>query len=364
MFGSTVLEVAISLVLIYILLSLMCSACTEWVAKRLSLRATTLEAGLRSLLSDPQGEEIAKSVYSHPLIKGLVPPMRYMTPQGRSLPNLIVSLITRLARHPQQQTSMIGPSYIPARTFALALMDVVAPVHQNDSHSLDQLRQSISTLQNLELRQSLLTLIDDAQGDSIRARQNIEQWFDDAMTRVSGWYKRDIQRFTFFFALVVTLVLNTDTLVIANTFWRDDATRAAAVAYAQQVVNQTQSTSSTPQSTTDDTVKRVAEVQQNLQGLGLPLGWRADADRASTLLASSEAGVGLLTWAAAKVAGLWLTTLAVSMGAPFWFDVLNKLVSLRSSGKPPTQSIRVRRTHVTEVSSPAAANGVVSVVSQ
>jgi hypothetical protein len=35
-----------------------------------------------------------------------------------------------------------------------------------------------------------------------------------------------------------------------------------------------------------------------------------------------------------------LTAVAVSLGAPFWFDVLNKFIAFRSSGKPPEKTIR------------------------
>jgi hypothetical protein len=36
-----------------------------------------------------------------------------------------------------------------------------------------------------------------------------------------------------------------------------------------------------------------------------------------------------------KVLGILLTSAAVALGAPFWFDALSKLGSLRSSGPPP-----------------------------
>jgi hypothetical protein len=36
-----------------------------------------------------------------------------------------------------------------------------------------------------------------------------------------------------------------------------------------------------------------------------------------------------------KILGLLVTVLAISLGAPFWFDLLNRLVNLRSTGKPP-----------------------------
>jgi hypothetical protein len=68
--------------------------------------------------------------------------------------------------------------------------------------------------------------------------------------------------------------------------------------------------------------------------LGLPVGWDAAAKSEWTdwytpwKWAWSQYGTAL-GWA--------LTALLVMLGAPFWFDVLTKLASLRSTGnKPPS----------------------------
>ena len=39
-----------------------------------------------------------------------------------------------------------------------------------------------------------------------------------------------------------------------------------------------------------------------------------------------------------KLVGLTLTAVAISFGAPFWFDTLSKLGRLRSGGAPPPAS--------------------------
>ena len=98
MFGSEILEVAIGLVLVYLVLALICSALSEWIARILALRASTLEDGIRNLLEDPEGNHLAKKIYDHPLVKGL-------SKKG--------------------WINKARPSNIPARTFALALFDTV-----------------------------------------------------------------------------------------------------------------------------------------------------------------------------------------------------------------------------------------------
>jgi hypothetical protein len=39
-----------------------------------------------------------------------------------------------------------------------------------------------------------------------------------------------------------------------------------------------------------------------------------------------------------KIGGLLVTMIALSQGAPFWFDLLQKLVNLRLAGSSPAES--------------------------
>ena len=56
----------------------------------------------------------------------------------------------------------------------------------------------------------------------------------------------------------------------------------------------------------------------------------------------------------ASVALGWLiTAFAVSMGAPFWFDLLNKFVNIRASGKAPEEEPKAPK----EVPAPKEAGG-------
>jgi hypothetical protein len=110
MFGSQVLEVAIGLVLVYLLLSFICSSVREAIEAWQKTRAVDLEHGIRELLQDRDGRGLAKELYNHPLIYGLF--------KGEYDPAKIVK-----GRMPNRSDL---PSYIPARNFAAALMDIVA----------------------------------------------------------------------------------------------------------------------------------------------------------------------------------------------------------------------------------------------
>ncbi len=295
MFGSMALEMAISLSLLYLLLGLMCSVLNEWVAGLLNMRANNLWDGVRNLLYDLEGTGPAKQLYNHPLIKNLAKPGKI-------------------------------PSYVPSRTFALALFDLVAPAHDSTkTKTLQDIRNAVATLPNEQVKGALVTLIDEAEGDLKKARENVERWYDDAMDRVSGWYKRKTQVFILVWALAVTLSVNADTILIANTLARDATLRASLVAMAEGTAKEPLSQDA------KETTGRVQQMSAEIKKLGLPIGWSREFDDPKSI--PSGGGGGPL-----KGIGLVLTTIAVSLGAPFWFDVLNKLVNIRSVGKQPERS--------------------------
>ncbi|MCP9447653.1 MAG: hypothetical protein NNA22_08800 [Nitrospira sp.] len=295
MFGSQALEIALSLSLIYLQLSLVCSVLNEWMAGFLNMRAKNLWEGVRNLLYDAEGSGLARQLYDHPLVKHL----------GRA---------GRL------------PSYIPSRVFAMALFDVVAPLEESSkTQTLTAVRASVAALSNEPVKRVLLNLIDEAGDDLKRARENVERWYDDAMDRVSGWYKKRAQSLIFVWALAVTLAVNADTILIVNTLTHDATMRASLVAIAEAKAKEALPPDA------QQTAELIEQMSAETKKLGFPIGWT----REPGLPTSFPEEVG--AWAL-KVVGLFLTTGAVSLGAPFWFDVLNKLVNIRSVGKKPERS--------------------------
>jgi hypothetical protein len=126
MFGSQILEVAIGIVFVYLMLSLICSAFNELIARMSALRSGTLETGIRNLLSgkSPSGRELTDIFYEHHLIRGLYK-------QG-----WFDKLLGRKGR----------PSYIPSRTFALALFDIFAPTDAAGPKTLSDVRNAVVNL--------------------------------------------------------------------------------------------------------------------------------------------------------------------------------------------------------------------------
>ena len=324
MFGSRILDVAVGLILVFFLVSVICSTIREGLEAWLKSRAAFLEQGIRELLHDEPAVGLARSIYTHPLIYSLY--------AGRYTPGASRHRPFALARG----TGL--PSYIPSRNFALALLDLAArgPVGQGSGASaaspvlsLAEVRANVVNLENAHVQRVLLTAIDTAQGDLDRAVANIGAWFDSGMDRVSGAYKRGTQNVVFAIALVVTVLLNVNTITIADYLYRNDAARAAVVERAEAAVRD-----STPLTGADSARYRRARAE--LRALELPIGW--DIGWGAPRQKPHPLAVGFWNDFLAPVFGLLITAFAASLGAPFWFDVLNKVMVIRSTVKPREKS--------------------------
>lgn len=299
MFGSEILEVAVGMVFIYLLLSLICSAVNELIERQLKNRAKDLECGLRELLNDPKGTDLVKKLYGHGMISGLF--KGDYDPQG-SKRNL--------------------PSYIPARNFAMALLNIIDP-EESGSAGLDPVRKAVGEIQNSQVKSALASMVNDAAGDLGKFRTNLESWFNSSMDRVSGWYKRRSQLIIFSSGLVIALLLNVNSVTVANDLWLHKAQRDTLVSAAQGYLNRHPA----PDASNHPDPGLQADVD-NLRNYGLPTGWR-DVPK-SDLLDVRFLAISLLGWL--------ITACAVSLGAPFWFDLLNKFIVVRSTVKPNEKS--------------------------
>ena len=301
LFGSTTLDVAIGLIFVYLLLAIICTTINEWVAGMLKTRSGTLKSAIIQLLdgqavhpNDPTASFL-QQFYAHPLIAGMNQP-------GKTDSH---------------------PAYIPARTFATVVMDI-ATRQRPGVITFTDLVTGINLLPPGDVKKTLLALIQNANNNLEQAQKNIEAWFNDTMDRASGWYKRRTQVWTVVFAGVLVLCANADTLQIARTLWTDPTMRAqivedakARAAAGQEVVQYQASDQTAPP----------AASQADLGLLGRMLGWSEQS------LPSDVSG-----WAD-HILGWILTIVAVSLGAPFWFDLLNKFMRVRNGGDAPEETV-------------------------
>ena len=220
-------------------------------------------------------------------------------------------------------------------------------------HPLGSLQKGIEVLPSGYTKQSLLALLDTTKremalvpeelrnGDYAveKLRANLESWFNNGMDRFAGWYKRWTVQVSLIVAAVVVISVNADTLMLANKLARDSALRAGIVTAAD----------STTQAMAGDFNKVQAARKELLvesEKLNLPLGWidpQVDGKVDPFAVERFPNSFGGWLW---KALGLLVSVLAVSLGAPFWFDTLSSFMNLRGAGKvPPTNQ------------SPSTANG-------
>lgn len=339
MFNSQVLEIAIGLIFVYLIASMLASTVREIIESALKTRAVQLERGLRLLLDDPSGRQTLTALFSHPqlfgLFDGVYDPARLTRNWRfwrRDTTTRNGGILSAHARRLPFGSSL--PSYIPSRNFALALLDLLArhgspapATGANGAPALETLLAHANALTPGRLRDALLVALNEAQGDFDRARTSLEAWFDSNMDRVSGWYKRESQVILLLIGLLTAVAFDLDTLRITRELANNNTVRAQVVLQAAAL---NAKGSDGQQALQGDTTALAAAHK----GLGDLVGWDG---RTCTVDGQHASGLACLGTAIAfwRALGGWLlTAVAISLGAPFWFDLLNKVMVVRATVKP------------------------------
>ena len=321
------LDVLIGLFLIYTVLSLVCSGLNEVVSSLLALRARTLKVGLTKLLNDPNAR-LVEALYAHPLIKSL------------RRDKLVVL----------NRSHSDGPSAIPPTDFVDALLDTLAPGGQGRTAADVILAVQGSGALEADTKKLLVALAEGTGGDFAQLRARWIDWYDDSTAALSRWYGRQMQFVAIGLAFLVTVALNVNTVALVDGLSGDLKLRSALVTAAATFVESRSieggavvakgptpapTPSTIPASATppadDPEIERVRRAirttQEAIDLIPLPLGWPSDPERSlpALVVRAARSRSTLLGWL--------LSTIALSMGAPFWFDLLNRAVGFRQPGK-------------------------------
>jgi hypothetical protein len=295
------LEVALGLAFVFFLLSLIVSAGTEAIAWAAKWRARTLVKGVKGLLGD---DEVSEEVLCHPLVQSDV-----TTPVEKR-----------------------RPSYVSPRNFSGAMLEILdrkGSAAAGSEPRIKRVKKGIETVDasSPALGTQLKALYDDLEGkDGATFRKSLEHWFDDGMDRVSGWYKRWSQAVAIVIALAVAIGLNVDAVRVAERLGEEPAVRQSVVTQAQAAVEEP---------------GKPANGQAKQGGEPTPIEAGEEAEHAYGKLAALELPI---LWSGANdhvdlevVVGWLITAIAISLGAPFWFDALGKLAHLKTTGKKPEE---------------------------
>lgn len=274
MLGSTVLEVAIGLTFCYGTVALIVSTLQEALAAAFRLRANTLLAGVKTMLNDPRFDGLARAVYLHPLVNPHTD-----------------------GTQPDERDMRTRPSYIEPAHFAIALVDSLwkAP------GDFAQLGNAIETIPDPQVRQVMRGLYRRAR-DLQQFQDMLAGWFDNAMARMSGTYKRRQMLISLLLALLLAILFNIDSIHLFRTLWQQPAL-AAHLHDAPGALD--------------------PAVFDAL--MALPIGWTRFPPVPNADFALQVAG--------------WIVTASTALfGAPFWFDLMQRVVRMRSTGTRPEET--------------------------
>jgi hypothetical protein len=369
MFQNAAIDVAIALVLMYLMLSLLCTVINEFIATKLRLRAKSLASALEQLLDN---DKLRATFYRHGLIvtnkcAAAIGPQsiwsgitRIASTTARAITTGAGTSHTSNANASDTGTSAVSPvlppapvagkkeapaphenhpTYLSSRSVALALIGSLDPT--KPLPEIKDIQDAVEKLPASRIRDTLLSSLTEAGGDLDKLRTSIATWFDDSMERLSGAYKRQLKWISMLVGLIVTVVFNADSFNVATTLWGDQASRASVIAIATKVA---QESAQTPESI-DATKLNEALTKTENTLRSLPIGWNCVGNPTTAAASATPNQMTLGYWECVKtklptvtliqVLGWTLTAIALSLGAPFWFDLLQKFVNIRGAGGKP-----------------------------
>ncbi|MBA4712280.1 MULTISPECIES: hypothetical protein [Citrobacter] len=291
MFGLETLDILIGMMTVYFIFGIACTAIVEAISAWTRIRSQNLDVALNEFLSGDlsQNQQFITQFFEHPLIQSLS-----KGNQGR-------------------------PSYIPPDIFAQVVEALVV-----SKSAMATLSAGVNAMpgnaKNNRIKGILETVVAQTGNNAATFRNAVAKQFDAVMDRASGWYKRKMQTITLIVATVLVLGGNIDSLNLATVLASNPDVREKMVAIAQQEVNEAKNQAQ------DKERIAIAKGKYNhaidvMQSAGFELGWKGWPQ-------------GVAEWLA-KVVGLLVTIFAVSLGGPFWFDILQRVMQVRSTGPKP-----------------------------
>ena len=333
------IDVAIGMAFLYLLLTFVTSAIVELVSNVRNWRSQILYAAMGKMLSGNSTLNVG-ALYGHSLVQSLA---------TNSSGHTWMDLLEHGGwRPPAKCQSPVA--YIPAAVFSAVVLESIrrsgpkrASLSPDDEvKAIVQWLDKEASPHRSKTADALHTVIENAvatQGYSVQAvKLAIEKWFNDTMDRTSGWYKRRTRSLLLVIGLVASLVGNIDSIAVAKWLWQGDTARQAVVFAVADYVKTHPTLPVQPGSAASDSnvqpnmlasIKQIAEVDNKVIELGYPIGVERLVEKFS-----GKGGFDGF-WFLQYLLGCFISAVAISMGSPFWFDAMQNLLKMRSSGPKP-----------------------------
>jgi hypothetical protein len=350
---SSFVDVAIGLILMFLVLSLICTTINELIATQLKWRAQSLSQAITQLIDNPQ---LRDAFYNH----GLIANAKVASRGGEPAPGASAAAQNAVPvdAGPAQNASPVKgketepggqpkdrehPSYLDGHTFAMALLDSLSGTNQGKGAdslttkkfpTVDDIQKIIGDLPDSNIRDVLLANLASGQKDISDIRDRLANWFDTAMDRLSGDYKRSLKNLSLAVGIAIAVVFNADSVSVSRALWKDEALRGSIVNAAGKIVSDRGSAECKETDPGKQSACLVGELKTEQEQLRpFPIGWSHDA---LTEICKGRGWDGI--WLVVmKIFGLLFTGIALSLGAPFWFDLLQKFMNIRGTGAKPQE---------------------------
>lgn len=316
MLDSPIIDIAIGLSFLYFLLGLATSSLNELIQSWLKSRSKVLHNAIINFL-DRDWDEIGKKVIESPYVRSL-------------------------SKSPDKL-----PSYIPSSSFAQSIIDVIKG-GEDLPKTIPEIRKQIKNNPIIkgDAQIWLLGLLDQSYDKLQNFYSKLEEAYNDAMDRVSGWYGRKAKRTILILGIIISVLLNVDTIDITKTLWKNKAaakTFSAIVANSMERIEKSDSDfeisdedGNVLYSIKNKSSENLNRIVAEIGNLPIPLGWNSTG---LNFFCEPKWGWVLLS----KIIGWGITSMAIFLGAPFWFDLLSKIVNLRGSGAKPKVELPVEK---------------------
>lgn len=236
------LDILISLVLIFSLLSILVSIINEWLSHYFNDRSKLLKESLLKLLKDDYNLNYAELFLNHFSIRSLM----------KDKPYKKFLFFTNRSTAPRK----VMPHYISSSMFADALIDVIAeqakhtqsirlrkdekglplldenglksyePISEAPPDELiKRFERALQVMNPSPFNNLLKSYYDKSEGKYLPLKASLEAWFNDYMDRVSGWYKNKQRNKLIWVGLFVALMLNVDSLHLVKMLSLDNKLR-------------------------------------------------------------------------------------------------------------------------------------------
>lgn len=332
-----IIEIVIGIIFVMLLFSLLATTIMETLAGILALRGENLNKALEHILSHDGNPYLLNEFKSNNLYKQLCSkrvlsksyrPPSYISSESfwSILSNILFKDTDGSTLSLQYKIKSLSEKGEISEYIESILLQFLHEIDQEDSQNkkVEALKSSIEDVEDDQLRLQLLSFAESGERQIVSFKSKVQNWYNTVMDRTSGWYKRTTQSILFLIGLVIAIAFNADVLAIYQQLSADPALaiEIADKAGAYLVAN--------PDPTLQKEVNELIQVDINAIKSPLGIGW--------DMIAAEE--VKDFNYWLLKVLGWLVTALAVTLGAPFWFDLLQKLVNIRNAGKTPSENAK------------------------